>query len=122
MSLKKVQVTNIDELLNTLSKEKNVNKKFLLFTGSKNESNECWCPDCVASEPVIQECLSNFEKNFSDLDALFVTVYVGLKPEWKDSKNSFRVHPQFKINCIPTLLQFETVSLFIFYNIIYNFI
>lgn len=111
MPLKHVEVNNIYDLLSVISKEENVNKIFLLFTGSKNECNKSWCPDCVTAEPIVKSCLSNFEDKSKDSNTMFITVYVGTRPEWKDPKNHFRVNPKLQVKCVPTLLQYGTASL-----------
>ncbi|EYC39075.1 hypothetical protein Y032_0677g1437 [Ancylostoma ceylanicum] len=75
---------------------------FVLFTGSKVDGKS-WCPDCVAAEPVIDSILHGNEGK--SLDATFVTCYVGAREYWKDPACPFRTDKDFKLTCVPTLIE-----------------
>eukprot|EP01083_Nonionella_stella_P194434 717207_1 len=76
---------------------------FLLFCGSLI-NGKSWCPDCVASKPVIEQNMKYVNK---DTDT-FITVYVGDLRYWKDKNNPFRTDKRFKVTGVPTLLQYGT--------------
>ncbi|RCN44153.1 hypothetical protein ANCCAN_09841 [Ancylostoma caninum] len=77
-------------------------KVFVLFTGSKIDGKS-WCPDCVAAEPVIDSILHSSDGK--SLDATFVTCYVGAREYWKDPACPFRTDKDFKLTCVPTLIE-----------------
>ncbi|EPB68750.1 hypothetical protein ANCCEY_12154 [Ancylostoma ceylanicum] len=67
---------------------------FVLFTGSKVDGK---------TEPVIDSILHGNEGK--SLDATFVTCYVGAREYWKDPACPFRTDKDFKLTCVPTLIE-----------------
>uniref|UniRef100_A0A0N4ZEJ8 Thioredoxin domain-containing protein 17 n=1 Tax=Parastrongyloides trichosuri TaxID=131310 RepID=A0A0N4ZEJ8_PARTI len=102
MTFQNIKVNGYEELKATIAS--NHGKRiFVLFTGSKNADGVSWCPDCVLSEPVIEEAV---EKDLSNsINTTFITCYVGGRDYWKDKENPFRKDEAFKVNCIPTLIE-----------------
>lgn len=47
-----------------------------LFTGSKDEKGQSWCPDCNVAEPVIDKVINNYSPDTHVL----ITVVVGDRP------------------------------------------
>jgi hypothetical protein len=76
---------------------------FVLFSGSKNEKGESWCPDCVTAYPVVMDSLKS-----ADEDANFLYVSVGDRAFWKDPACVFRTAKECKLNSVPTLLKWGT--------------
>nr|ABK63289.1 thioredoxin-related protein 14 [Branchiostoma belcheri tsingtauense] len=76
---------------------------FALFTGSHDAQGKSWCPDCVAADPVVEECVKGAPE-----DAVFITCSVGDRAMWKDQQNEFRTHPKLKLTSVPTLMRWET--------------
>ncbi|CAI4228897.1 unnamed protein product [Auanema sp. JU1783] len=104
MSLEKKSVAGI-EALRELLKELSARRTFVYFTGS-HVDGKSWCPDCVASDPVVSRVLE--EKAVQDLDAVFVSCHVGLRDYWKDPRCPFRTESDLKLNCIPSLIEYNT--------------
>ncbi|XP_019621491.1 PREDICTED: thioredoxin domain-containing protein 17-like [Branchiostoma belcheri] len=76
---------------------------FALFTGSHDAQGKSWCPDCVAADPVVEQCVKGAPE-----DAVFITCSVGDRAFWKDQNNEFRTHPKLKLTSVPTLIRWET--------------
>nr|ALS04419.1 thioredoxin domain-containing protein 17-like protein [Acartia pacifica] len=72
---------------------------YVLFSGSKNEKGESWCPDCVVAYPIVQKCLEEV-----DDDSSFLYVEVGDRAFWKDPNCIFRTAPETRLNSVPTLM------------------
>lgn len=68
-------LTELKSHLSKMDKEKAAKKVFILFTGSKDESGDSWCPDCVKADPIIHSCLKYLPENSE-----FLTCYVGDRP------------------------------------------
>ncbi|CAB0027894.1 unnamed protein product [Trichogramma brassicae] len=76
---------------------------FVLFTGSKLESGESWCPDCVVAKPHIERGFDAAPDNFH-----YVVVEVGNRSFWKDPKCPFRSNPKTQLKVLPTLVRWGT--------------
>ncbi|CEF66639.1 Protein of unknown function DUF953, thioredoxin-like family and Thioredoxin-like fold domain-containing protein [Strongyloides ratti] len=102
MTFSNLIVNGYDELKKTILSNKG-RRIFVLFTGSKNSDGVSWCPDCVEAEPVIEEAI---EKDLTkEENVTFITCFVGERAYWKDMENPFRKDDEFKVNCIPTLIE-----------------
>ncbi|KAK0420900.1 hypothetical protein QR680_014954 [Steinernema hermaphroditum] len=98
-----VHVNGYDELKKTLGGLAKDRRAFVLFTGGKDAATgKSWCPDCVTAEPHVEKAI---ESELSNGDSCFITCYVGDMPYWKDKENPFRTDEKFKINCIPTMIE-----------------
>ncbi|XP_067010472.1 thioredoxin domain-containing protein 17 [Anabrus simplex] len=88
------------ELIQSLQADKKTaGDIFVLFSGSKDENGESWCPDCVKAMPVIEAALGEADKN-----AHFIYVGVGSRDSWKDPNSPFRKDPKLKLRYVPTLI------------------
>jgi len=76
---------------------------FVLFSGSKNEAGESWCPDCVVAYPVVMDCVEKV-----DDDASFLYVGVGGRDFWKDPNCVFRTAKETQLKSVPTLMKWGT--------------
>uniref|UniRef100_A0AC35TXE6 Thioredoxin domain-containing protein 17 n=1 Tax=Rhabditophanes sp. KR3021 TaxID=114890 RepID=A0AC35TXE6_9BILA len=76
---------------------------FVLFFGSLNEEDVSWCPDCVDCDSVVDECIKTTLSEVNDIT--LIKCYVGQKECWRDEKCLFRTDEDFKLTCIPTLVQ-----------------
>jgi len=76
---------------------------FVLFSGSKNEKGESWCPDCVTAYPVVMDGLKE-----ADDDANFLYVSVGDRTFWKDPACVFRTAKESQLSSVPTLIKWGT--------------
>ncbi|KAI4462254.1 42-9-9 protein-related [Holotrichia oblita] len=72
----------------------------VLFSGSKMETGQSWCPTCVQAKPVIEEALNQAEP-----DSQFVYVEVGDRAYWKDPNCPFRTDKRTSLLVLPTLLR-----------------
>jgi hypothetical protein len=93
----------LKELKSYLSTLDTSKKVFLLFTALKDEDGVSWCPDCNEADPVLTANLK-----YLTPDSEFLTCYVGEKALWKNQDNEFRKDPEFKLKCIPTIIQWKT--------------
>ncbi|VDN31955.1 unnamed protein product [Cylicostephanus goldi] len=57
----------------------------------------------ISAEPVVESIVNG--KEGKELDATFVTCYVGAREYWKDPACPFRTDKDFKLTCVPTLLE-----------------
>uniref|UniRef100_A0A0K0EF16 Thioredoxin domain-containing protein 17 n=3 Tax=Strongyloides stercoralis TaxID=6248 RepID=A0A0K0EF16_STRER len=102
MGFTNTSVDGYEELKETILS--NAGKRmFVLFTGSKDKDGVSWCPDCVAAEPIIEEAIERDLTN--EENTTFITCYVGDRAYWKDRENPFRKDEEFKVDCIPTLIE-----------------
>lgn len=102
--VKKFNIVGFEEYKKFIEDHKNnTGSLFLLFSGSKDETGNSWCPDCVKAEPVIEKALA-----CASPDAVFVHVEVGSRPTWKDQKNPFRTDPNLELKVVPTLIRYGT--------------
>lgn len=58
-----------------------------------------WCPDCVRADPLIQQALGEITEGYILLEVSVV------REEFRATDYKFRVDPQLKLNCVPTLLK-----------------
>ena len=72
------------------------------FSGSKDSSGKSWCEDCNVAEPHVTTALKTIKTN-----AHFITVDVGDRAYWKDSKNPFRTDKDLHLQVIPTLIKWR---------------
>ncbi|ETN74377.1 hypothetical protein NECAME_04056 [Necator americanus] len=56
-----------------------------------------------AAEPVIESIVNSAEAK--SLDATFITCHVGPREYWKDPACPFRTDKDFKLTCVPTLIE-----------------
>jgi len=77
---------------------------YVMFSGSKNEAGESWCPDCVTAYPVVQSCLEAMD----DEEAQFLYVGVGDRDFWKDKNCIFRTAKETQLKSVPTLIKWGT--------------
>ncbi|KAH8864807.1 Thioredoxin domain-containing protein 17, partial [Schistosoma japonicum] len=120
-------IRNIDELLAEVKKHEG-KRIFILFCGTPFPDGTNWCPDCFNSaviptstriqnflsflwlilrEPIVKEALKKLPEN-----AVFLKAEVGDRTTWRDPNNVFRTHPKCQISSIPSLIEFNTVSVF----------
>lgn len=76
---------------------------YVLYTGTKLENGQSWCPDCVEAEPYIEK---GFE--LGQEPCHLVTVEVGDRPFWKDPNCVFRTNTTTKLKVLPTLAKWGT--------------
>ncbi|KAI2806392.1 hypothetical protein RDWZM_006640 [Blomia tropicalis] len=76
----------------------------LLFTGTKTENGKSWCPDCVVADPIVESVVDQLK---SDDGIVFITVPVGDLPTWKSASNQYRSHAQYKVSCVPTMINLK---------------
>ncbi|XP_046824631.1 thioredoxin domain-containing protein 17-like [Vespa crabro] len=76
---------------------------FVLYTGTKLENGQSWCPDCVEAEPFIEAGLQVLSKT-----SHFVVVEVGDRAFWKDPNCIFRKDSKTQLKVLPTLAQWGT--------------
>lgn len=100
---KLLSFNTLNELKLYLSSINASKRVFILFTAPKDESGNSWCPDCNVADPVLKANLKNLSS-----DSEFLTCYVGERTSWKNQDNEFRKDPEFKLKCIPTLVQWKT--------------
>jgi len=100
-------VDSLDGLKEVIAEqEPQASKIILLFMASIDPSTgKSWCPDCRAAEPVVEDALTAWIASHTQESktAVFVTVYVGQKPEWKDPNCVWRGEP-YKLKSVPTLI------------------
>jgi hypothetical protein len=82
---------------------------FIYFFGHKTDGVS-WCSDCVNAAPVLQKCLDDSEL-FSANDE-FISVDVGDRDIWKNPENEYRHDKDIRLERIPTLIQWKTVTFF----------
>eukprot|EP00128_Syssomonas_multiformis_P015505 Colp12_sorted_trinity150504_noHs@35374 len=97
-----IAVEGFEAVQKAIAENKGKGDVYLWFSGSKDASGKSWCPDCVSAEPIIK---SKFE---SVDDAVLIYCGVGDRAFWKDQKNIFRTHADFKLTCVPTLMKLGT--------------
>uniref|UniRef100_A0A0K0G238 Thioredoxin domain-containing protein 17 n=1 Tax=Strongyloides venezuelensis TaxID=75913 RepID=A0A0K0G238_STRVS len=102
MTFSSIVVNGYDELKDAI-KSNSGKRIIVLFTGSKNDDGVSWCPDCVAAEPIVDEAIQSGLKDKENVT--FITCYVGGRDYWKDKENPFRTDEEFKVKCIPTLIE-----------------
>lgn len=73
---------------------------YVYFTGKKTEDGISWCPDCNVAWPVVEAAMA-------DVQGDFVTVDVGDRAFWKDTKNPFRTDKTVHLSVIPALLRWQ---------------
>ncbi|XP_035741394.1 thioredoxin domain-containing protein 17-like [Vespa mandarinia] len=76
---------------------------FVLYTGTKLENGQSWCPDCVEAEPFIEAGLQVLSET-----SHFVVVEVGDRAFWKDPNCIFRKDSKTQLKVLPTLAQWGT--------------
>ncbi|CAK9812287.1 Thioredoxin domain-containing protein 17 [Anthophora quadrimaculata] len=76
---------------------------YVLYTGTKLQNGNSWCPDCVKAEPTIEEGFKTAPEGTH-----FVEVQVGDRPFWKDSNCPFRTNSITKLKVLPTLAKWDT--------------
>ncbi|OQV18564.1 hypothetical protein BV898_07390 [Hypsibius exemplaris] len=77
-----------------------VPKYFSYFYGNEDPTTKkSWCPDCVASDPVVSAALKQ-----APADMEVIRVAVGERAAWKDQGNNYR--KELHIKGIPTLVRF----------------
>ena len=97
-----VYVNNYDSFYNFMTNYNPAGKRLNAYCyGSRNETHDSWCGDCINAEPYIDEALEKFGQN-----TIMLFVDVGSKAEWKDIENNY-----LRMNCyldfIPTLIHYE---------------
>eukprot|EP00088_Acartia_fossae_P064936 TRINITY_DN7999_c0_g1_i3.p1 TRINITY_DN7999_c0_g1~~TRINITY_DN7999_c0_g1_i3.p1 ORF type:complete len:135 (+),score=33.72 TRINITY_DN7999_c0_g1_i3:36-407(+) len=101
--VKKFEVEGFENFKSKVEELSKAGTVFVMFSGSKNEKGESWCPDCVVAYPVVQDCLKQ-----ADEDAHFLYVGVGDRTFWKDPNCVFRTAKETKLNSVPTLMKWGT--------------
>lgn len=102
--MKRETVDSLQALTALVEKEgAKVGRIIILFLASYDESGKSWCSDCRDAEPVVYSVLHEFAETDAGKDSLFVTAFVGQKPEWKTPTSPFRAAP-FHVKAVPTLL------------------
>ncbi|XP_047358461.1 thioredoxin domain-containing protein 17-like [Vespa velutina] len=76
---------------------------FVLYTGTKLENGQSWCPDCVEAEPFIEAGLQVLSET-----SHFVVVEVGDRAFWKNPNCIFRKDSKTQLKVLPTLAQWGT--------------
>lgn len=95
---------SLEALTSLVEKEgETVGRIIILFLASYDESGSSWCEDCRNAEPVVYSVLEEFAETDAGKDSLFVTAFVGQRPEWKTPTSPFRAAP-FHVKAVPTLL------------------
>ncbi|XP_022652098.1 thioredoxin domain-containing protein 17-like [Varroa jacobsoni] len=101
-------VKGLEALRTKLSERTKDTAAFVYFVGDRDsETQISWCPDCAASDPVIEDAVKSAKPKAT---ATFITCEVGDKLFWKDETNDFRTSEDLKLTSIPTLLRFGTVG------------
>ncbi|KAF8978097.1 ribosomal 40S subunit protein S24B [Entomortierella lignicola] len=95
----------LHEVVNKAVEENKGKDVFVYFYASNDPATgKSWCPDCVKSEPIIEE-------RFSKLDnVVFVDAPVGDRPTWKDPNHPYRHDKVVKIQFVPTLVHWNTAD------------
>ena len=76
-----------------------------IFSGSEDAQGANWCSDCVVAKPNILSVLipAAVEKK---IPVYYVSV--GDKPVWKNPQHPLRIHPQYKLDGVPTAIIFTS--------------
>eukprot|EP00761_Pharyngomonas_kirbyi_P004215 gb/GECH01004219.1/.p1 GENE.gb/GECH01004219.1/~~gb/GECH01004219.1/.p1 ORF type:complete len:128 (+),score=37.06 gb/GECH01004219.1/:1-384(+) len=81
-------------------KNKSPDKKIFIYVFAEHVDGKSWCPDCVVSDPIINE---QFNKQ---KDSAILIECPVVRNEWKGEPNHpFKTHEQLKITALPTLLR-----------------
>ncbi|OQR71514.1 thioredoxin domain-containing protein 17-like [Tropilaelaps mercedesae] len=100
--LKSQSVRGFDALREALNSRGANTTAFVYFVADRDaETNRSWCPDCVASDPVVEEAIKAVKPKAS---SVLITCEVGDKPFWKNQANPFRTSEDLKVTSVPTLL------------------
>ncbi|VDL77048.1 unnamed protein product [Nippostrongylus brasiliensis] len=91
--MREVTVNGIEEVKQAIDAASG--RIFILFTGSKIDGK---------TEPVVESVVHSDEGR--TLDATFITCFVGARDYWKSPTCPFRTDPAFKLNCVPTLVEY----------------
>jgi len=97
----RVSGTTDPSLFDGALKELLAQDKILLVyvVGARDEHGKSWCPDCVASDPILDEALSTFNKPTIVFEAPVA------RAEYKGNPNyPYRKHPQIQLTGVPTLV------------------
>eukprot|EP00026_Physarum_polycephalum_P021626 Phypoly_transcript_24989.p1 GENE.Phypoly_transcript_24989~~Phypoly_transcript_24989.p1 ORF type:complete len:132 (+),score=22.55 Phypoly_transcript_24989:94-489(+) len=71
---------------------------FVYVIGKRDESGKSWCPDCVASDPIVFAAL----KNLPDYTLVEAGV---IRAEYKNNPSfPYRTHAQLQIKGVPTFI------------------
>ncbi|XP_053214881.1 thioredoxin domain-containing protein 17-like [Panonychus citri] len=103
--MKRITVNSSDEMIKAIeSVSSTCDKIWLLFTGSKDATGQSWCPDCVTAHPVIESCLSEYEKAHDGAEKVaFITVEID-RADHKNLNNYYRTNKDIQLKCVPTLM------------------
>ena len=101
MVVQHVHAEGFDEFKAKLESLSKAERLLVLFSGSKNERGESWCPDCVTADPVIRKAV---EEQGQAADVTLFHVSVGGRDFWKDPKCVFRVEEP-RLKTVPTLIR-----------------
>ncbi|EPS39554.1 hypothetical protein H072_6618 [Dactylellina haptotyla CBS 200.50] len=78
---------------------------FIFFVASKEPTtSQPWCPDVRKAAPIVDKFFDEHEQKLN-----FLTVEVGLKPEWRAADNVFRT--EWGLQAIPTLAKYYIMDL-----------
>ena len=70
-----------------------------IFSGSEDAQGANWCSDCVEAKPHILKSLVPAAKS-KNVPVFYVAV--GDRPTWKNPQHPLRIHPIYKVDCVPT--------------------
>ncbi|CAF3093384.1 unnamed protein product [Rotaria socialis] len=101
-----LSVTGYEEFKNILNNYGKDKRIFLLFSGSKDDQGNSWCPDCVVAEKPVHETV----KSSLPSNGIFIECSVGDRASWKSPKSPFRTDSQLRLTNIPTLLEWGTAK------------
>jgi hypothetical protein len=93
--------SQFEQLLQQASKKSDQNL-YILFTGSKNPSNnQSWCPDCTRAEPLIDAELA---KVTTPTTLLFCDVD---RERYRSASFPYRTDNRLNLRCVPTLMKWQ---------------
>jgi len=101
--VKKFAVQGFEEFKSKVAELEKVGDVYVLFSGSKNENGESWCPDCVTAYPVVMKGLEEVDDSAS-----FLYVEVGDRTFWKDPNCIFRTAKETSLKSVPTLIKWKS--------------
>ncbi|KAL0480896.1 thioredoxin domain-containing protein [Acrasis kona] len=84
------------------------------FTGAVNPAtNKSWCPDCVVSEPILNDLLEEFEnnaKNPSEDKIILIKCPIERAGYSGNPNHPYRKNPSIKLTGVPTLIWYQDNS------------
>ena len=102
--MKKTTVSDHEQMLKAIQTASDCEKIWLLFTGKRDASGKSWCPDCEKAEPVISQCIQDYEKSHGGADDVALITIEIPRDEHKNLQNYYRTHKDIQLKCVPTLM------------------